>query len=241
MSPSYKPVDLEQSGRNRSKEAPFTPPVGERLLKPLNLEIQREMVNLHMNVEILLPDTGAKIIQFIGSIENEGTSTIVREFAKVSALKFNKTVLVVDGNTRIPSQLEFFGIKAQCGLEDSYREGEGFKKAVHQIEGTRLFVGALRKSSAPIVGALDHRGFWKTLRKFFDLTLVDSPAANVSPDGLAISCRTDGVVLVLEAEKTRWPVAVHAKEKILKNGGKFLGMVLNKRKRHIPEQIYKNL
>jgi len=81
--------------------------------------------------------------------------------------------------------------------------------------------------------------FWESLRQQFDMILIDSPPFETSPDGIAISRRVDGVVLVLEAEKTRWPVAERMKEQILLNGGNILGIVFNKRRYHIPEFVYK--
>jgi len=73
------------------------------------------------------------------------------------------------------------------------------------------------------------------------LIIVDSPPASMFPDGPAIVSRLDGVILVVEAEKTRWHVALSVKEKILKSGGNILGIVFNKRRLYIPEFIYRYL
>ena len=51
----------------------------------------------------------------------------------------------------------------------------------------------------------------------------------------------DGVVLVVEAEKTRWPVALNVKEKTEQGGGRVLGVVFNKRKYYIPEWLYRRI
>ena len=51
----------------------------------------------------------------------------------------------------------------------------------------------------------------------------------------------DGVVLVVQAENTRWEVAQSAKERIEDENIKILGAVLNKRKMHIPGWAYKIL
>jgi Mrp family chromosome partitioning ATPase len=51
----------------------------------------------------------------------------------------------------------------------------------------------------------------------------------------------DGVLLVLEAGKTRRHVAIRAKKELEEAGGKLLGVVLNKRRYHIPERVYKRL
>jgi Mrp family chromosome partitioning ATPase len=51
----------------------------------------------------------------------------------------------------------------------------------------------------------------------------------------------DGVVLVVEAEKTRWQVVENLKEKIQNVGGNIIGVVFNKRRFYIPEALYKRL
>jgi Mrp family chromosome partitioning ATPase len=73
------------------------------------------------------------------------------------------------------------------------------------------------------------------------LILIDSPPATISSDGLAISKKVDGVVLVLEAENTRWPIVESVKSLIERNGGNLLGMVFNKRRYYIPDSIYRRL
>jgi protein-tyrosine kinase len=244
MNHTYRPTDFEKTERNRAKASLVRPSTKEHFFKPSYLEMEDEMMGLYRGIHTLLPETGAKIIQFIGAKGNEGTSTIVREFARVSALKFNQSVLIIDADERTPSQLEYFGIQTEYGLEDAYQEDQVFNKALYPIAQTHLYVSAYRKRSASAqnnFNAPNNREIWKALRKFFDLILVDSPSANTSSDALEISANTDGVVLVVEAEKTRWPVAENTKRNIIKNGGKFLGMVLNKRKHHIPEIIYKSL
>ncbi len=84
-------------------------------------------------------------------------------------------------------------------------------------------------------------GFWEPLRERFDLIIVDSPPATMFPDGPGIVSMVDGVVLVVEAEKTRWPVALSVKEKIERSGGKILGVVFNKRKYYIPSWLYRRI
>jgi len=79
------------------------------------------------------------------------------------------------------------------------------------------------------------------LRDEFDFILFDAPPAMESATGLAISAMADGMVLVVEAEKTRWQVADSVRDAVEKQGGKVLGVVLNKRQYHVPEFVYKRL
>jgi len=85
------------------------------------------------------------------------------------------------------------------------------------------------------------RDLLDSLKEQFDLIIIDSAPAFSSADGVGISSSVDGVVLVMEAETTRWPVTEEAKGRIIRNGGNILGIVLNKRKYHIPEFIYRHL
>jgi Mrp family chromosome partitioning ATPase len=79
------------------------------------------------------------------------------------------------------------------------------------------------------------------LRQRYDLVVFDSPAPTDSPDMLALSAKVDGVVLVIQADQTRFHQAKRTKELIESNGGKLIGLVFNKRRFFIPDWIYKRL
>ena len=196
----------EQSRREKKRLGPSS--------KNSKLRMEDEMIGLYQNINSLLSHFPKKVIQFIGSREGEGTSTIIHEFARVLA-KFNKLVLIVDADSRTLNQHLFPNIKSK------YRPA-------------CLLVSNGQFSDTQKFGTI-----WKKLRQQFDFILVDSPPATSTPEGLSISSKVDGVVLVLEADKTRWPVAESVKAKIIQNGGRILGIVFNKRRYYIPEFIYK--
>ena len=82
---------------------------------------------------------------------------------------------------------------------------------------------------------------WEGLREQFSLILIDAPPAAVSHMGFSLLGRCDGVVLVVRAEKTQWPVAVKVKEKIAREGGKIIGAVYNDRRLYTPGWLRKYL
>jgi Mrp family chromosome partitioning ATPase len=51
----------------------------------------------------------------------------------------------------------------------------------------------------------------------------------------------DGVIMVLQAESTRWEVAQSARERIESEKVKVLGAVLNRRQMYIPHWAYRML
>jgi len=65
--------------------------------------IEKE-IHVYQNLAAVISDSTKKVVQFIGSREGEGTSTVVREFARVSASTFGKLVLLLDADQYHPTQ-----------------------------------------------------------------------------------------------------------------------------------------
>jgi len=53
----------------------------------VDVNLEHEMTALYQSLNSLLPDVTHKVIQFMSSRPGEGTSTIVRELAKVIAME----------------------------------------------------------------------------------------------------------------------------------------------------------
>jgi len=248
MAKIYEALENAQQGRKglEKLEIPSSRPFIPLSALPsiLSLDMEDEMISLHHSIESILPEPKRRIIQFIGSSEGEGTSTIVREFARVSALKFGEVVLLMEADHHRPDQHLFFNLKPDHGWEEVVQNDEPIDQALYQIGKTNLFISPISQSSSLNYQTFDSpriSAFLEKLRNRFDLILIDSSPANTSPNGFGLSQKVDGVVLVFEAEKTRWPVAQSVKERIIRSGGKILGIVFNKRRYHIPEFIYKRL
>ena len=62
------------------------------------MDFENEMIALYQNIETRLPDLEKKVILFLSAKEGEGTSTIVREFARVAARKMGKLVFLLDSS-----------------------------------------------------------------------------------------------------------------------------------------------
>lgn len=211
--------------------------------KDLNLE--DEMIALCQTIDSLLPSVNHKVIQFIGSKQGEGTSTIVREFARAVALKLDKLVLLLD-IYRHNSNLRLFGEDEpeRYDLNDILEKNVPIDKAVVQIQNSKLYVSPLFQQTTLTPHMLDTpqtNGFWTSLKERFDFILIDSPPATLSTDSLSMVRKADGVVLIVEAEKTKWPVAAAVRDKITQHGGNVLGIVFNRRKYYIPGWLYRRI
>ena len=250
MSRIYEALERAQREKKKREQSQRAPLSEGSSRKTAELGLEKEMVHLYQSIDALLPDSPKKVIQFIGASEGEGTSTVVREFARVSSMIMSKPVLLLDAERRsasqstVPGMTPEYGWEPENGWEEEWDSEDTVDKALAKIENPESSVSLVSQNTilypkyfySPKISV-----FWEKLKERFDLILIDSPPASASPDGIAISRRVDGVVLVLEAEKTRGPVAENLRDRIQKNGGNLLGIIFNKRRHYIPDFLYKRL
>ena len=79
------------------------------------------------------------------------------------------------------------------------------------------------------------------LKERYDLVIFDSPSVLGNPGSEVIASNMDGLILVVQANGTRWEVARSAKRDLESAHVHVLGAILNKQQFIIPEAIYKRL
>jgi protein-tyrosine kinase len=79
------------------------------------------------------------------------------------------------------------------------------------------------------------------LRSHFDYTLIDCPPLRTNLDVLGVAPVVDGVILVVEANRTRSDQILQAERQIQAAGGVFRGHILNKQKQFVPRWLQRRL
>jgi Mrp family chromosome partitioning ATPase len=79
------------------------------------------------------------------------------------------------------------------------------------------------------------------LRREFDYTIIHTPAVAVSGDAILFGRLCDGVILILEAQRTRRATACAACDALRQANVRLLGSVLSDRTFPIPQSIYSKL
>ena len=79
--------------------------------------------------------------------------------------------------------------------------------------------------------------FLDRLRDTFDLVVIASPPASDAPMGVLLSRFVDGNILVLEAGRTRAPVAAELRNSLSASGGAVVGTVLTRYQSPIPRLL----
>ncbi len=211
---------------------------------PFPLHLDHTMTALYNSIQGLVPTSRGRTIEFIAPHAGSGASTLIREFAKVVAVKLKKSVLLLDADQHAPTQAKEFNLEQREGWDSVFDKRERIESVLQPIEGSSLTVSQLlvSESSQPLLfESTQFKGMLNRLKETFDLILIDAPPAAEYAEGLVLASKVDGVVMVLAAEETRWQVVEDVQRRLNMMGGNLLGSVLNKQRFHIPRMIYKRI
>lgn len=205
--------------------------------------IDAEMSSLYYTITTALPDRDHRSVLFVGPRSKEGVSTIARELAKTVTSRLDKKALLVDCQGACDG-FTCQEIDPSVSLEDILERKVPLDRAIWPVNGSGISVLPffLWADSPRVQISLNDNGnvFWNALNQQFDLTIIDYPQ-EMFANGPLMTSMVDGVIIVVEAEKTRWQAALGLKEKIVSEGGNVLGVVFNKRRYYIPQFIYDRL
>jgi Mrp family chromosome partitioning ATPase len=195
-------------------------------------------------IQEALPNTGGHIVSFAGLQAGEAYGRIAFETAYVAATQLGLRVLFVDAMTTERKSLAALSSAVHSPLAKVIASGGRVEDSMVSIANTRMsymLMGKLGAGGLTLADLDMTSGVFKKLRAYYDLIIIEAPSVLDGPFGVAIVKITDGAVLVVEAEKTRAPVALHGKHLIEVAGGRVIGAVLNNRRQFIPGWIYRRL
>lgn len=192
-----------------------------------------------------------RMLMVVSAKSGEGVSTVAANLAVIASRRVDKSVWLVDLDLRRNAAYKAFkqpfirGIGAPGRAYDaSLREQPIYNitpnlvqtedqklLSAHEIQGTQLFVTRFRNEYLREGQRLQLRTapkWWAALRQISDWTLVDAPALERSPAGLTVASQMDGVVIVVEADRTTAQDVVDARREIEAHGGSVIGVVMNR-------------
>ena len=233
---SAPPAALRAPGRAPDTRRVALPLLGGIVMPP---DVVREMMALRVTLEVTLRDRAPRIVMFTSPQGGEGTSTVALQFAQSLARDQGLRPLLVDTHVQRPAfEIDPGG---RCAIP-SPRVAEPTPEQAGVI-AANLFV-------APVTDEVRQAGLYQpaVLRQLldgsasgFDWIVIDGPPVLDSPDTAALGGIADGVVMVLQAGRSKRPVVTRAAEVLRKSGAQVLGSVLNRRVLEIPEFIYRRI
>ena len=182
---------------------------------------------LRTNLFYALVDSPPKIIVMTSANIGEGKSTTTANLG-VALAQADKNVLILDCDLRRPSLHSMFGLNNTVGLVDILAGGGRIEEVWREpIPGLKLVcAGPAPPNPTELLSSRRLEEFLAEMRRRFDYVLIDTPQVGV-PDSAVLAAHGDGVLLVLDSQRTRKGPLRQALRALRGVGANVLGTVMN--------------
>lgn len=218
--------------------------MGQRKIGEILARNQAEMRILEGNLLSAVGDRMVKSIFVTSSRRTEGTTTSAALLALALAKTTEREVLLVDANLTNPSLRGTFQLDPGPGLTDFILLGQAEAQCVRSTEYKHLSVmtrGANLPGSADLFSTKLFSEKLIRLKSLYDYVIFDGEAVLPSSNACVLARQADGVIFVLECERTKWELLQAATEKVTSVGGIILGVIMNKRRYYVPRFLYNRI
>jgi receptor protein-tyrosine kinase len=154
----------------------------------------------------------------------------------IAYAELGRSVLIIDGDVRSPSLHRIFGLNNEAGLINTLQSNELLSggsvdlpiQATDVPSLSLLSAGpfASNVSSSSLFHSQSMENLLSLVRDNFDVVLIDTPPLTLA-DARILGRGADGVVLVLGAGEVRMDSVQAAEERLVQDGCRVLGTVLN--------------
>jgi len=199
---------------------------------------------IRSNLEVALLDLERSSVVITSAYEGEGKTGVCVNLA-ISLALAGKRILVVDFDLRQPNTHVLLGGHNEIGLTDALLERASVRDSLQYIEigagATRQPTGLyLLPTGTPVSNPTELLGtprvsrLLDVLARQADIVLLDAPPVLPVADTLVIGRMAAGAILVVEARRTPHGAVTRAKDALIRNQTRILGIVLNKQREREP-------
>ncbi|MCR6513724.1 MAG: CpsD/CapB family tyrosine-protein kinase [Clostridium chrysemydis] len=195
--------------------------------QPKSISAEKYRV-LRTNIQYSSIDKEIRRIVVTSAEPGEGKSTTAGNLA-LAFSQDNKKVLLIDCDLRKPSVHKKFKISNSMGLSDVIINREKIQEAIQERNENLdvLSAGKLPPNPSELLGSVTMDKLLEYFETIYDVIILDSPPLHAVTDAQILSKKSDGLVLVVRAEKTKKDSVLAAKALLEKVNAPILGVVLN--------------
>lgn len=214
--------------RGRQDSVPASAPL-PRVSKPSPALFALEMRTLSSRLQPLFDDRKPVTLAVTASSKGEGASTVARELAYYIAAEGKRVLYCGD-----PADLD------AVRLVGGQTETQSRTIVDTSRDGLSLVdIADLHRRDSGFAGKIALRDWLAANAERFDLVIIDVPPVLEQQSWTGFMGYPDGIVMVVEAERSRSEVVNATTAVIAEANGHVLGLVLNKRRQYIPQSLYK--
>ena len=216
------------------------------MLHPGNYPLILESFRTFANKIAMVTDTEKlKIFLITGTDAKVGASTVTFNLGLMLGWEMpDRRILVVDTNIDRPSLHLSFNCPYDINLMD-YLVGKSLLSDIIQKTSlSNLDIIPFHSTDNDILSPFFLQSFAQFLneiREYYDIILFDSAPILGSSHTKIVAAKVDGVILVAEANATRFEVLEESVRQLNEAGASLLGSFLNKRRYVIPKWLYRHI
>ncbi len=184
-------------------------------------------------------EPGQNTVLFAGANRREGTTTTVLNVARQLSLGCGLRPLIVELNPHQPAMARLLRLDPSRNVQSI---AAGRLPVRECIQNGSFEVPAIPSGANGHSSELGGAGLKRILAEVageYDVVLIDAPAILEHADAIAAAGIVSGVVLVIEAGRTRYEVLDRVRRELEGAQANVIAAVLNKHKRFIPGWIYR--
>lgn len=209
---------------------------------PMTPEVSDEfrMIKNNLFASSGIGRSGKKVLLVVGSVHREGVSTVARNLARLFAEESGMKVLLVDIDRKGPST-KGTESEPQALADDRNSGSHTLDEVIQETNVNNLYFlsrGNMAFDPSLQTTSDTFNDFFNTLTDKYPLVFIDSPPFQYYPEANLLASSADGIILVIESERTRREVVIDTKKKLASFNTNIIGVILNRKKRYIPEVIY---
>lgn len=195
---------------------------------------------IRTNIQFASVVEDTKVILVTSTIPGEGKTATSCNLGVVTAAA-GKKVLIIDADMRKPQVHQRFQVSNLFGLSSLLIRERTLEECIVPTETSGLYVltsGPIPPNPAEILSSRTFADLVASLRNQFDTIIIDSPPVLSVSDTLNVARVSDGVLFVVDAQKTHRQHVKKAVHAVSQFDTRILGVVLNRVKQKKSEYNY---
>lgn len=177
-----------------------------------------------------------RTIAITGTRHGEGATRVAVGLARALAGEGETRVLLVEANLRTPSFAQQLPIGRGPGLAEFLAGDATAASLVTPVPDWSISVISAGARPA-VIDCEAVAGAVAQVMEQFDFVIIDLPPVNRYADAAILAPKVDGVILVVEADRTPVVDAESAKKSLDRVGARIFGVVLNRRRSYVPATL----
>lgn len=204
--------------------------------------IAEQYRTLRTNLQRLNKEHPVQVVAFTSSIHNEGKTTTAVNLAVAVTYEINKKVLLVDCDLRKGTTHKLLGLENRVGVSEYLYSESDLSDVIKKTPIPNLDImvsGFVPPNPSELLDSQKMIDFIAWARKNYDFIIIDTPPVIPLTDAAVLGEHCDGVVVVVQAGRTKQEVIKQTELLLTQGRCAILGYVLTNVEYYIPSYYYK--